>query len=232
MNRYLGVLILIALAGSACEDPAAPLPIETERFTLEMRDLYLYENGSLTDQVVEFTAAVSDSVPQAMLDSIAELEVEWPNHVVRMPITEAFHARGDTQWVASFQTPREKGLFTGTYKLNVRFTDGRETAVERFYSTGRRIGPATSLRFQREPTWATVNWRSPEISHDWSVRLERWSPEPVDTLAVGPSGSAARGAGFGAGFDYAFETGVTYAFILELRNEYTVRSYAYTWVGE
>jgi hypothetical protein len=230
MRRYLGVLILAALAASACDDPAAPLPIETERFTLELRDVYLYENGALTEQLVEFTAAVPDTVPSSMLDSIAELEVEWPNHVVRMPITEPFHAR-DEEWAASFQVPREKGLFTGTYKLNVRFTDGRETTIERFYSTARRVGPATSFAFQQQPTFATVNWHGPDITHDWSVRLERWSPEPVDTLVIGPSGSGG-GGGFGAGFDYTFETGVVYAFVLEFRNEYTVRSYAFTWVGE
>jgi hypothetical protein len=231
MKRIFAVLTFVALAGSACDDPTAPLPVEPEQFSLELRDVYLYENGAPSSQVVEFTAAVSDAVPAAMLDSIEAMEVKWPNQVVRMPIPVTFHSRADTQWVASFQTPREQGLFTGTYTLTLRFKDGRETSVERLYNTARRIGPASNLRFHREPTWATLNWSAPSVTHDWSVRLERWDPEPVDTLVIGPGGSAGRGA-LGAGFDYAFETGVTYAFILELSNEYTVRRYAYTWVGE
>ena len=225
------LVLVLALVAAACEDPVAPLPIDSEEIDLEMRDLYTYVDGVLTEQVVEFTAVVSDSVPAARLDSITELEVVWPNRVVRMPIPPVFAARAGGGRAASMRVPREQGLFPGTYQLVLRFVDGRDLVIERFYSRGRRLGVARDMVFYRDSTWASLSWRAPYQRHDWSVRIERLDPPPVDTVFHGPGGSAASG-GLSAAMDYAFQAGVTYGFVLDLENDYTVRKYVYTILRE
>lgn len=188
---------------------------------------YSHGHWDPAGQQVEFRVLLEDTIAAAKLDSIVAIEVVWPRDEGRTTLPLELPDRGDGVLFTETRLDSSEGLAFGTYTLVVRFEGGAEATRDVMYNNAWRLGGITETILRESTDWVSLRWNGPVDEHDWSARLERRDPGPVEPVRPILSGHGVGGGGQSVGFSHAFQAGETYALVVAVENDYTRRSYVH-----
>ena len=207
--RRTWILIPLALALSACDEPTAPIP--PDEFELHFGSWFEQVWGETEYGYADLTVVLPATYSASEVDRIEAMEVVWPIRAIVTAIEPEFRAE-DGDLVASRRVIRDTGLGEGTYVLRVRFDDGRELEMERPY-WGATLGRPQVRAMEVGADYVVLDWQAPSGAHDWRVSLLRTDQDDA-VLAV--HGGRTSGARHQVHFELPADPAMTFALLMEL----------------